>query len=317
MKPRGKKVLACLAAGAFLGACSSSSDNDDMSTVTLEVTDAPVDELAAVHVMFTGVEFQGSGERIEFEFDEPRVIDLLALSGGDTEGLLIDEAIPPDDYQWIRLQVQAEQGEMDSWVEQDDGGEESLFIPGGAQSGLQLNGPFTLTAGQGASFVVDFDLRKSVNNPQGFPDYRLRPTLRIIDVIEAGSIAGTVDPAFLALEDCAEMDAPATGAGAAVYVFEGPEAEPVDIDIDGGNGGPVTTAPVTLDESAGEFVYTAAFLMPGEYTVAFTCQASLDDPEAADDIEFVEAQDVTVEAGETTEADFILLQPGEEEEESE
>ncbi len=48
----------------------------------------------------------------------------------------------------------------------------------------------------------------------------------------------------------------------------------------GTDGEPVATASVDAELS-----YTASYLTPGDYTVAVTCQAELDDPEV-DDEEF-------------------------------
>ncbi|MHA7833228.1 MAG: DUF4382 domain-containing protein, partial [Algiphilus sp.] len=195
----------------------SASNTTETRRVQLEVTDAPVDDLSAVTVQFTGVVFnpadgmedgtddegddatdedngppenpgngnggnastmdedddnagEGDNDFIRFTFDTPRQIDLLALTGGRTD-ILIDEAIPTGRYEWIRLEVDAQRGMMDSFVTRKDGGQVSLFIPSGSQRGLQLNGPFEISANQGARYVVDFDLRKSIKNPQGFSDY--------------------------------------------------------------------------------------------------------------------------------------------------
>lgn len=335
--------LAALAVAGCSDSDGSGSGSSQKSSVQLEVTDAPVDDLAAVTVQFTGVVFNpasdddaqdspedddngapatpgngagnGHGDNanadeeadedndsgsdfIRFTLDEPRQIDLLALTGGRTE-ILIDEEIPAGRYEWIRLEVQAERGQLDSFVTQNDGGEVSLFIPSGSQRGLQLNGPFEIGANQGVRYAVDFDLRKSIKDPQGFPDYLMRPTLRIVEVSEAGSIAGTVDSSLLSEEACSAD--PATGDGAAVYVFTDTTAAPDDL---GSANPPLSTARVTLDNDTGMFTYTAAFLEPDSYRVAFTCQAAADEPDADDDIVFSAPQDVSVEAGSSASADF-------------
>ena len=307
---RGILVAGAGATMLATAGCSDSNDGNgqggDSASVRLSVTDAPVDDLAAVNVRFTGVTFNPAGDdgdddgsdRISFDF-EPRTIDLLSLTGGDTE-ILIEEVIPAGNYEWIRLEVEAERGAMDSFVVENGGGEVSLFIPSGSQRGLQLNGPFAITANQGARYAVDFDLRASVNDPQGFPDYILRPTLRVVDVREAGSIGGTVDPALFTDVAACDADA-ATGAGTAVYVYDDTDTAPDDI---GSGNPPVATGRVTLDETSGEFVYTVAFLPPDDYRVAFTCQARADDPERDDDIAFPVVNDTAVVAGATAEVDF-------------
>lgn len=314
-----RSVIPLLAASA-LAACGGDSSGERASgggaesNVKLSLTDAPVDSLAEVNIRFDAVEFlpageeedsaEGEGEdnegrnRVRFELDPPRMVNLLDFTAGRAE-VLIDEPVPAGEYSQIRLEVAAERGVMDSFVVEDDGGEVSLFVPSGSQTGLKLNGPFELSAGLGANFVIDFDLRKSLTNPQGFEDYILKPSLRIIEVEESGSIAGTVDPQLFEGEDC-DAD-PQNGDGSAVYVYSGADATTGSF---GSGNEPLTAAFVTLDEDTGDFVYTAAFLEEGAYTVAFTCQAERDDPENATDIRFDDSANATVTAGEVTTVDF-------------
>ena len=56
------------------------------------------------------------------------------------------------------------------------------------------------------------------------------------------------------------------------------------------------------------FKYTAGFIEQGDYTVAFTCQFSSDNPEVDDMIEFVMPTNATVIAGQATTADFVGVQ---------
>ncbi len=67
-------------------------------------------------------------------------------------------------------------------------------------------------------------------------------------------------------------------------------------------------ANVKLDPADGMYKYTAGFLEHGNYTVAFTCQASNDNPEVDDAIEYVMPMNATVVAGETTTKDFVVVQ---------
>lgn len=280
------------------GSGADNGTNENTGTLSLHVTDAPVDEAEAVVVSFVGVHLQpADGERIEIEYDEPKEIDLLALQGGEREALLEDESLAAGEYEWIRLQLDAEEGSTGSYIQLDSGLHE-LTIPSGNQTGLKLVRGFTVQEDGSASFTIDFDLRKSVVVTGG-PNarYILKPTLRLVDDAEAGHIAGVVSDATVAgmTGDCS--------AGAAVYVFEGADATPVDV---GGESEPVSSAMVdTTDTGVTEYEYRASFLVAGDYTVAFTCDADLDDPEAGEDsLEFVGAQNVTVTAEETASANF-------------
>ncbi|MHB8667817.1 MAG: DUF4382 domain-containing protein [Burkholderiales bacterium] len=307
-------ILAVLLAGfsLLLAACGSSSGSGasgGTGTLSLNVTDGPVYTADHVYIQFHGIELQpSSGGRITLYYCQdpmdaaktvvsetacttpaaPEQLDLLALNGGLT-GLLLDTyTLPAGRYDWIRLMVDTG-GTLDSYVA-DSTGDHELTIPSGAETGLKLNRGFDVAADGHADFTVDFDLSKSIH-VTGTGEYMLRPTLRLVDSIETGSIAGTVSSSLIT-----------TGCTPAVYVFAGQNVTPDD--IDGIVPDPVTTAMVKLDIYSGEYKYKAAFLEPGAYTVAFTCQAAQDDPSTDDAIGFSGAANVTVSAQTVTPYNF-------------
>ena len=152
--------------------------------------------------------------------------------------------------------------------------------------------------------TIDFDLRKSVTDPQGqtvvldvaeYDEFKLRPTLRLVMTDESGAIEGTVSETLLSGPDCSGSDDDGS-----VYVFAGGNVVPDD--VDGIDPDPVTTADVEWNGQA--YFYRAAYLEPGTYTVAFTCQQELDDPENDDPIVFTDGANVPVNAGSVTEHNF-------------
>ncbi|HUS23308.1 MAG TPA: DUF4382 domain-containing protein [Candidatus Binatia bacterium] len=276
-----------------LAACTGGGSSDS-GRLSLDLTDAPVDGASHVVVVFTGVELKpASGEVRVITFDEPRSIDLYALQGGDTEPLLSGVEVAAGRYEWVRLRVLAENdGVLDSYIELTDGSQHELYVPSGAQSGLKLVGGLTVPEGGTATYTIDFDLRKSVHQPMNGEDaYMLRPTLRIVQDDDTGTLSGTVDPALIA-EGCTP----------AVYVFEGEEVTPDD--VDGTPADPLTTATVALDGDSGAYRYVAAFLPAGEYTAAFTCGAAGDDPQQDDTLVFAGTAAVEIESEQTTTLDF-------------
>jgi hypothetical protein len=270
--------------------------NDDSGTgkLSLAVTDAPVDRATAVVVEFTGVEVKPADHASRsFDYAAPRQIDLLALSGHDSETLLDGAEVPAGRYEWVRLKVTAvEDGIFDSYINLSDGSQHELVVPSGAQTGLKLNTGFVVPKGGSASFTMDFDLRKSVHEPMdGSESYLLRPVLRIVDNGHAGAIAGTVDNTLVV-----------TGCTPAVYVYTGGGVTPDD--VDGTAPEPVTSAIVELNSGSGQYEYTAGFLAEGAYTVSFTCDAGSDDPAADDTLVFTGTQDAIVAANQTTTVNF-------------
>lgn len=275
-----------------LAGCKSDDDPEN-GTLALAITDAPVDGAKAVVVEFTGIEIQGAGERLDFNFDSPKKIDLLQLTGEESLELLPEKTVNTGQYQWIRLKVNANQGVTDSYID-IDGARYSLYIPSGAQTGLKLNRPFTIAAGGITDMTIDFDLRKSVHVPQnGSGDYFLRPTLRIVDNLEVGHINGLVDETLLNVEGCS--------AASGVYLFAGYDAETDDIDAS--EPEPITTSTVEMNTD-GFYEYEIGFIQAGDYTLAFTCEAANDDPETDDSINFSATQNVTVTVDETATVDF-------------
>lgn len=288
---------------ALITACGgSSSGGSNSSSFSLGVTDAPVDAAAKVVVSFTGVSLKpADGEAVEFVFDEAKSIDLLELQGENSAALVTDETVPAGEYTWLRLHVEAEQDNvMDSYVELEDGTQVELRVPSGAQSGLKLNGGFVMPAGGAADFTIDFDLRKSLTDPRGQDSITLKPSLRMVNNVEVGSISGTVDTEMV-LSVCED---PAMDAGA-VYVYSGSGVLPMD--VRGAETDPLASALVSLDGEA--YVYEVGFVPAGSYTVAYTCEASMDDPEAEDVIVFEMAADVDVSAGLPSVFDFIPVVP--------
>ena len=288
----------------LINACGGSSGGE--GKITLNITDAPIDGANKVVVMFTGVELRSSSldEKRVFDFIEPVTLDLLDLQGINTALLLNGETVTAGTYDEIRLKIHAaEDGMLESYIELPDGQHE-LIIPSGAQSGLKIKNDIEIPVDGDVNFTVDFSVRKSivVSGGEGSSKvkYHLKPVLRIVEDIVAGHITGLIDNSLLTASNCSDLDADTDNA---VYVFTGPSVTPDDIDTSSDiDVEPVVTA---LVDHSFSYTYTAAFLEPGEYTVAFTCNANLENIESDDDdLLFSAIKNVIVEAGETSDGDL-------------
>lgn len=244
--------------------CGSSSSGSDTGKLTLGLTDGPVENAEQVVVTFNAVELHGA-ENKTITFDKPKAINLLAYQGEDRIVLLDDEVLQAGNYQWIRLAVD----EAGSYI-LIDGQQHPLDIPSGAQTGLKLNRGFTLAADGSTDFTIDFDLRKSVTlSNQG---YKLRPTLRITDNLQSGTISGTVAASLI--EDASCNNGDNNDQGNAIYLFSGSDAELQDIQTNAGD--PLASATVVYDGEQQQYRYTLGFVPYGDYSVTFTCNSSLD-----------------------------------------
>jgi hypothetical protein len=301
MTNRQRKTLIFLTMGAAVALAGCSSDSaPGTGVLSLALSDAPVQGARQVCIEFSAAEFKNAGaENQMITFDPPEKIDLLAYQGMNAAPLLVNEALEAGRYQWIRLAVTAPQGGnggagagmndtgcvgAGSYIVTDTGAVHGLYIPSSAQSGLKLNRGFTLPVGGSADFVAEFDLMKSVHAPEGLnPDYIMRPTIRLLDRAEVGSIAGEVAANLATQADCM----------AAVYLFNAGDL-PDDNEDDGemDSVDPVASAMIQM-QNDGRFLYEIGPLLTGTYDVAFSCDA--DDPIADETLNYVLSADNPVE----------------------
>lgn len=308
-----------IASGALgLGACGT--DQSPIASLSLGLSDAPVDDAQAVVVGIQAVELldaQGSvSQRIAF--DPPVSVDLLQQQGGAQFLLFENREVPAGTYPELRLEVASQTNASCSQAQADpehpsyvtvDGVDYPLIVPSGGGAGLKVQGPIVVEeSGETARYTVDFDLRKSIVERGSSGCYNLKPVLRVVDNATSGAVSGRIDAALLADASCTAD--PSDGRGAAVYVFAG--AGVVPDDDDGNPAEPLTTALLSpvVENSVTVFRYAAGFLPAGIYTVAFSCQAGDDVPASADDpITFTGAATVTLQAGATTVHDFAAAAP--------
>jgi hypothetical protein len=260
--------------GALAG-CGGSNDNG-MGQMSLAVADAPVDGAQAVVVKFTGVELTADGgSPVTITFAQPKSIDLLNQSGM-ASAVLFRQPIPAGSYGQIRLMVEADGDPSNSYMTLSDGTMHGLRVPSGSETGLKLVSGFVVPIGGVVDYTVDFDLRQAVTCPPGqAPACILKPAQRLVENTKVGNIQGAASAALVP-----------SGCVPAVYLYSGTVIVPEDMN----STAPTTDAnqPVGSKALAANtsvpYYYQFTFLQPGNYTVAFTCQADQDNPDQADSI---------------------------------
>lgn len=286
-----------------LSACGGSggASNNGSGMLSVGITDAPVDSAQAVVIHFNSVTVHGDEGNIYHDLTDPdtglgRSIDLLALQGGQWAGLFDDE-IPAGHYSWIRLGIDLDPSL--SYI-QVAGQQYQLECNSCENNGYKLVSSFTLDSDAVLALMLDFDLRKSITNPNNDPTvYKLRPTVRVVETETSGSISGLVDSTLIASLGGSE--------GCSVYVFDGADATPDDIyipldAIPLSQNNPVSTAMVQYDD--GVYHYRVAFLPQGEYTVVLTCDAEDDTADSDDTLSFYGAVNETVVPASTKTVNF-------------
>lgn len=311
------KAGAAIALTSLLAACGGGgSDSAATGQVSIGITDAPATEFSNVTIAFTSIALKpANGQWIEFTFDDTKTWNLLELTGGLSEPLITNEEVPAGEYSELRLMIDTD----NSYVALADNpdAQHTLAVPSGEQSGLKLKGKLIVAADTTTAFTIDFDVAKSIVNPQGksLADYLLKPSMRLLNNLEVGSISGTVDYATIqstrlndaGLTDCAE------GYEGAIYVFTGTGVTPSDLNVadDDTSNDPLMVVPVDFNDETGLYDYTVAFLPAGDYTVSYSCQ--VDDNEVTDTaldtnpLQFEGTQTVTVTVNEDTPAAPIPL----------
>ena len=136
----------------------------------------------------------------------------------------------------------------------------------------------------------------------------LRPAFRLIDLMEHGTLTGSVLGSLIDAAGCPLDTTP--GTGNAIYAYDAADLVGTDgAPLAPGDIGsmtdpaPVATGVVQLD-SSGEYSFRI-ILSPGEYRVAYTCDGEADDVDSDDDIELVlSPETVVIEHGGTVRVDF-------------
>jgi hypothetical protein len=175
------KYLVVLLAALALGGCDSTSSDNGSGHVSLLLTDAPGDVLAAV-VTISAVRLQGNDGSITL-LDTPYTTDLLELAG--TTALLADDVeVENGDYREIRFVISG------GYIEVDNGNGSSSFyasspdypalplgvsspgvlrMPSFGTSGLKvkLPGNVLVVDDDDHVIVVDFDASQSFGHAAG------------------------------------------------------------------------------------------------------------------------------------------------------
>jgi hypothetical protein len=267
--------------------------NQQVARLSVNVTDAPLSGVVKVVVSFVAVDLRRASpaQSVKFDFNTPKQIDLLALQGSLSESILSDVEIPAGGYEEIRLIM--DDANMSSYVELEDGSVYPLKIPSGTSSGLKIKGHLYFEANRTNMYTIDFDLLKSLVSAGASGKYLLKPVVRLVENKHSGIIQGEVDVSLLMASSCSD-DNPDTYN--AVYVYQGYDADPVDINTNStANDQPITTSLIRYDSASGKYLYEAAYLPEGEYTIALTCNVDQEDPETDNDLSFFNIQNVSIQ----------------------
>lgn len=318
MKPIDCKDLLLLAAFGCAAGCSGGSSTgspgSESATLSISLMDAPVDDVREVNVEITAIWIKSADEDMPpFELpleNAPVTVDLLELTDENAAVLVDGALIDAGAYEWLAMDVNAEiDNDYDSFVVTTVEEWKEIFVPSGR---VRLVDGFEVEANEAVQLLFDWDLRKGLVYPPGLGGgFILKPAFRIIDVTEFGTLSGEilVNTVTNGANDCNSDNLVENyDIGNVVYVFEGSDVVPDDIDENAPE--PLATADATLS-GADPTVYEFRTLLPfGDYTVAFTCQGGSDFADTSetgdedpllDTVTFIGSQNITL-SSETLEA---------------
>lgn len=302
--------------------------------LSLSVSDAPVENTLQVVACFSEIELKAvnnsNDQNLMIGLDtntttandlctdeqgtvipNTRGIDLLSLSGIDSEELLSNIELAAGEYTQIRLSisdgsyalVDLDNDGIADDVDQDGNPDKiPVRVP---SNELKLDG-FTATAGARTDLTIEFDLRKGMTNPVGQPGYILKPRgVRIVDNSVSGHIQGTVSEALLSDNMCNITPTDLTENVASVYLYEGIDLDPTTLADNGGNEGQeALTSVAVLYDGAGNYDFEIGFVAAASYTIVLTCDED-SAPEGDDALVFFASQELTVaEKGAITQVNF-------------
>ncbi|HEY6142929.1 MAG TPA: DUF4382 domain-containing protein [Flavobacterium sp.] len=174
--------------------CDNNPDSDSMETSTLKVkmTDAPGD-YKEVNIDVRDILIKNNSNSDDQGWvsignlpAEGTIFNLMDLTGGVTV-LLADEVVPSGYLGQVRLLL----GDNNTVV-LDDGSSHVLDTPSAQQSGLKLQVNQTLVGGVTYTFLLDFDVDRSVVKAGNSGKYNLHPVIRVTTSAASGVIKGTI-----------------------------------------------------------------------------------------------------------------------------
>lgn len=224
-----KKYILLIATSiiALLGLQSCSSDNDKVinntARVQLKLVDSPGDYLEVnveiVDILYNNSENEEGWISITPEGFTPTIVDLTKLIAGN-DFLLSDVIIPSGMLKQVRLVL----GDKNTLViEGEQEGETAtthLDTPSAQQSGLKLKLDTELEPGYSYTFILDWDVQKSIVKAGNSGKYILKPVIRVNTEVNSGSIKGKVVGGAMEGEGV-DRTVPLKNAKVSVYTIDG------------------------------------------------------------------------------------------------
>lgn len=201
---------------SFTNCSDDNKTESTSSTIQLKLIDSPGDYLE-VNIEIIDIQYksdEGGWESFTPTDGYPINVDLTELIAGN-DLLLVDELIPSGMLNQIRLVLSDNNTLL---IEGENEGETistKLDTPSAQQSGLKIKIEEELEPGFSYTFILDWDVNKSIVKAGNSGKYILKPVIRANAVVNSGSISGKV--VGKVLDDDVDEAVPLKGAIVTVY----------------------------------------------------------------------------------------------------
>ncbi|WP_206483271.1 DUF4382 domain-containing protein [Thalassotalea sp. G2M2-11] len=331
---RSTFLLCCTFLLTACGGGSSSSDTTtptgtSQTSLTLGISDAPVDDADAVVVTIDTITFKRDGNddvvfdtfnnsELGIENADTVQIDLLQYQGSAQINILEGEMIDVGDYNQVIVGILDDDIEA-TYLLEKDGDIKAIKLPSDT---LKLGGVSFSEGNDTTALTIEFNLRRSMTYNTGPDRYILKPTgVRVVDNSESGTISGVV-----ALDTINQSGVDCMADNNMIYLYEGTDLDTSlladNFDSEEANHGapdnaiaPIDSTSPSFDDDSQTYQYEFGFVPSGQYTLVYACNSGEegDDPEKYDgDITLpnpeTEVITVTVENEAVATQDFPITQ---------
>lgn len=173
---------------------SCNNDNDTLTAtnsarVQLKLVDAPGMNITQVNINIVDIQYNNSDNETGWTSltNNPISVDLTKLIAGNNL-LLTDNIIPAGNFKQIRLIL----GSGNTLQLEGSDALIPLDTPSAMQSGLKLQLNANLEAGFSYTFILDWDVQKSIVQAGTSGKYNLKPVISVNAEVNSGSVSGVV-----------------------------------------------------------------------------------------------------------------------------
>lgn len=186
-------ILVTVISSIGITSCSDDKEvGENTARVQLKLVDSPGDYLE-VNIEILDIQYQGVDGWTSFTPSGgfPINVDLTELIAGNSL-LLTDEIVPSGVLNQIRLILSDNNNLVIEGEKEGESISTHLNTPSAQQSGLKLKLQTELKPGFSYTFILDWDVHKSIVKAGNSGKYNLKPVIRVNAVVNSGSIEGNV-----------------------------------------------------------------------------------------------------------------------------